>query len=94
MDEIDWGKLEERRVHGRLPDNYSVYKSNLGKDWDEAIKRRQSVDPDKVELDIEVTQSQSGTLDKYEFPKGILAPEKFWAGLQDEMERVNRKLGV
>ena len=85
MDEIDWSKLEEKRVHGRLPDNYSVYKSTLGKDWDDVVRPRKSV---PLELDIEIGMSQSGTLDKYVPDNGIL--DTLFDGLEDEIERVNK----
>ena len=87
MDEIDWGKLEERRVHGRLPVNYSVYKSKLGKDWEDVISGRKP----KSRSVMTIGMSKSGTLDKYKPNNGIL--DTLFDGLEDEIERVNKLMG-
>ena len=35
-----------------------------------------------------------GKPDEYEWKKGILDKDKFFEGLEDEIERVNKKLGL
>jgi len=94
MDENERRKLDPHAVYGRKPDEFRIYHSNLGKDWEEAIKPRKKIDPGNVEPDIEIGMSQSGTLDKYKPYKGILEKDVFFAGLENEIPRVNRKLGV
>ena len=41
-----------------------------------------------------IGMNENPVLDKYEFPKGILDKDKFFAGLEEETKRVNRKMGV
>lgn len=48
----------------------------------------------KPKLIGEIKEWGEPTEDKYEWDKGILDKDKFFAGLEDEIERVNQNLGV
>ena len=83
MSAIDWSKFKDERILGRLPNKDRVINHELGKkSWEEAIK------PESGLPDRNVGQSQTETLDKSEFKKGALEPDVFYAGLEEEIERV------
>jgi len=85
----EWPK--EDKIQGRKPDKHSVYRTPI-----KYIQKRKWWEKEKKpELQaMTIGQSETGTLDKYKPDNGILAEDVFFAGLEDEIERVNKKLGL
>ena len=82
----DWPK--EDKIQGRKPDKYYGPSFKEFPEWEEAIK------PEAGLPDRNVGQSQTDNLDKGEFKIGALGPAVFYAGLEDEIARVAKKVGI
>lgn len=73
-------------MYGRKPDNHSVYKSKIGRRWEDVISGKKPKEPPVSPI------GQSKKPYVHVWNNGIL--DTLFDGLEDEIERVNKKLGL